>query len=271
LFPESFHYLIRNQAQDGSWGFDITSQTVGILDTSAALLALLRHASDPLQILDYAKDEIAGRIRLASQSLAAQLKTWNDITATNHIGVELIIPALLEYLRHEDDSLHFEFESKGALDGMAAEKLSRFRPEMLYEQRPSSALHSLEAFIGKLDFDKVGHHLFNGSMMASPSSTAAYLMNASNWDDRAEGYLQDVNRRGTGHGDGGIAGTYPIHYFEFNWTVATLLQVGFDLAATSPTAVNKIAEIVKKGFVQDRGVIGFGKMSTKSTQDQGKH
>ncbi|KAI8951624.1 diterpene cyclase-like protein [Xylaria longipes] len=253
LFPESFHYLIRNQAQDGSWGFDITSQTVGILDTGAALLALLRHASDPLQILDYAKDEIAGRIRLASQSLAAQLKTWNDITATNHIGVELIIPALLEYLRHEDDSLHFEFESKDALDGMAAEKLSRFRPEMLYEQRPSSALHSLEAFIGKLDFDKVAHHLFNGSMMASPSSTAAYLMNASNWDDRAEGYLQDVNHRGTGHGDGGIAGTYPIHYFEFNWTVATLLQVGFDLAATSPTAVNKIAEIVKKGFVQDRG------------------
>ncbi|OAQ61667.1 ent-kaurene synthase [Pochonia chlamydosporia 170] len=253
LFPESFHYLIRNQAQDGSWGFDINSQTVGILDTGAALLALLRHASDPWQILDYAKDEIAGRIRLASKSLAAQLKTWNDITATNHIGVELIIPALLEYLRDEDDSLHFEFESKSALDAMAAEKLSRFRPEMLYEQRPSSALHSLEAFIGKLDFDRIAHHLFNGSMMASPSSTAAYLMNASNWDDRAEGYLQDVNRRGTGHGDGGIAGTYPIHYFEFNWTVATLLQAGFDLAATSPTAVNKIAEIVRRGFVQDRG------------------
>ena len=260
LFPECFHYLLRNQAHDGSWGIDVTSQTVGILDTATALLALLRHAAQPLQVQDYSSDEMAARIRMASQSLGAQLASWSDVAATNHIGVELILPALLDYLRHEDSSLSFDFNSKKTLEFMTAEKLSRFRPEVLYEKRPSSAVHSLEAFIGKIDFDKVSHHLFDGSMMASPSSTAAYLMNASTWDEEAEGYLRHVVKAGAGHSDGGIAGTFPIHYFEFNWVVATLLQAGFDLSDCNKTAVDGIVSIVKRGFAQDRGVLGFGKI-----------
>ena len=206
---------------------------------------------------------MTARIRLASQSLGAQLAAWSDITTTNHIGVEMILPALLDYLQYEDSSLYLDFKTKDSLKRMSAAKLSRFHPEILYEQRPSSAVHSLEAFIGKIDFDKVSHHLFNGSMMASPSSTAAYLINASTWDEEAERYLRHVVNAGAGHGEGGVAGTFPIHYFEFNWIVATLLQAKFNLSGSESTAVDGIVNIVKKGFSQDRGVIGFGEISVK--------
>ncbi|KAH8128114.1 ent-copalyl diphosphate/ent-kaurene synthase [Trichoderma asperellum] len=243
LFPECFHYLLRNQADDGSWSIDVRSQTVGILNTSAALLALCRHAAEPLQISDYSENELAARIRLGALSLGTQLATWNDILTSNHIGVELIMPALLKYLQQADQSLCFDFKARKTLERMSAAKLSRFSPEMLYEQRPSSAVHSLEAFIGKIDFDKIRHHLFDGSMMASPSSTAAYLMHCSTWDEEAESYMRHVVKAGAGHGDGGVAGTFPIHYFEFNWVLATLLHAGFDISASDSPAVDKIRAI----------------------------
>lgn len=255
--------MLRNQADDGSWSIDVRSQTVGILNTSAALLALCRHAAEPLQISDYSENELAARIRLGALSLGTQLATWNDILTSNHIGVELIMPALLKYLQQADQSLCFDFKARKTLERMSAAKLSRFSPEMLYEQRPSSAVHSLEAFIGKIDFDKIRHHLFDGSMMASPSSTAAYLMHCSTWDEEAESYMRHVVKAGAGHGDGGVAGTFPIHYFEFNWVLATLLHAGFDISASDSPAVDKIVSIVRRGFAQDRGVIGFGKMSKK--------
>ena len=217
LFEECFYFLLKAQSDDGSWGSHQATQTVGILDTAASLLALMRHAAEPLQIQNVSFDELRRRIEGGCSSLRSQLATWDDVSATNHIAVELIVPSLLKYLESEDSSLSFEFESKDVLMGMNATKMSRFKPESLYHKKPSSAVHSLEAFIGKIDFDKVSHHLFQGSMMASPSSTAAYLMHASHWDENAEAYLRHVVKAGAGHGDGGIPGTFPTTYFEFSW------------------------------------------------------
>lgn len=233
------------------------SQTAGILDTAAALLAILKHASKPLQIHDYSSSDLDSRISRATQALDRQLNAWNDLVSTNHIGVELIVPALLNYLRGEDSRLQFKFQGQDALTRMYEEKSSRFRPEMLYSTRPSSAVHSLEAFVGRIDFDKVSHHLYNGSMMASPSSTAAYLINSTNWDNEAEAYLRHVIKSGMGHGDGGVSGTFPIHYFEFNWTLATLLHAGYKVSDLGPV-VNDIASVIRNGFAEDGGIIGFG-------------
>jgi hypothetical protein len=217
LFPECFHYLLKTQSDDGCWGIHPETQTAGILDTAAALLALLRHAAEPLQIQDVSPDELRRCIASASGSLRMQLAAWNDVSATNHIGVEMIVPSLLEYLEKEDRTLSFEYASKDVLASINAAKLSRFKPESLYSKVPSSAVHSLEAFVGKIDFDKVTHHLFQGSMMASPSSTAAYLINVSHWDEEAEAYLRHIVKIGAGHGDGGIPGTFPTTYFEYSW------------------------------------------------------
>lgn len=97
-----------------------------------------------------------------------------------------------------------------------AAKLSRFKPEFLYHFK-STAIHSLESFIVKIDFDKVKHHLVYGSMMGSPASTAAYLMNTSTWDDEAEEYLKHVISWAAGKGIGGVPSAFASTYFEYTW------------------------------------------------------
>ncbi|KAH7389953.1 Ent-kaur-16-ene synthase [Pyrenochaeta sp. MPI-SDFR-AT-0127] len=257
LFPESFQYLLENQAEDGSWGQHPRTKSVGVVDTAAALLALLRHVKEPLQLQYPSPSDMHQRIDRARKSLCAQLAMWDDIMMTNHIGVELTVPALLTYLKSEDSSLSFDFESKELLMSMRTAKLARFNFESFYQRKPSSAIHSLEAFVTQVDFDKVAHHLFNGSMLASPSSTAAYLMHASSWDDAAEGYLRHVFSAGAGQGGGGIPGTHPTSYFEFNWVIATLLQAGFTTSDLNCRELHSIANIIISGFQGDHGVLGF--------------
>ncbi|KAM4061076.1 ent-kaur-16-ene synthase [Hirsutella rhossiliensis] len=140
---------------------------------------------------------------------------------------------------------------------MNNEKMSRFKPESLYEQKPSSAIHSLEAFVGKIDFDQVSHHLWQGSMMASPSSTAAYLIHASHWDEEAEAYLRHVIKAGAGHGSGGIPGTFPITHFEYSWVLATLLRSGFSKLDLECAELQCMANTLRKAFEEEGGIIGF--------------
>ncbi|KAF4466431.1 ent-kaur-16-ene synthase [Fusarium albosuccineum] len=257
LFPECFYYLLKTQSDDGSWGVLPTTQTAGILDTASALLALLSHARDPLQIVDVSPDEINQRIERGFVSLHNQLSQWDDVETTNHIGVELIVPALLNYLQQERGSLSFDFPCKVALESMHKDKMSHFNLEVLYSKKPSSALHSLESFLGQLDFDRVSHHLYHGSMLASPSSTAAYLIGASKWDDEAESYLRHIVKAGAGHGDGGIPGTYPTTHFECSWTLATLLKGGFPRKEIECAGLHGLADILDDAFQNENGIIGF--------------
>ncbi|KAF5708818.1 gibberellin cluster-kaurensynthase [Fusarium globosum] len=256
LFPECFHYLLKTQAADGSWGALPTTQTAGILDTASAVLALLSHVREPLQILDVSPDEISPRIEHGVASLKRQLAVWNDVEETNHIGVELIVPALLSTLEKELGESSFEFPCKGILEKMYEEKLGNFDLEKLYG-KPSSLLHSLEAFLGQIDFDRLCHHLYRGSMMASPSSTAAYLIGATKWDDEAEDYLRHIMRNGAGHGDGGISGTFPTTHFECSWILATLLQGGFTVKQIDSNGLRGLATILADALRDENGVIGF--------------
>ncbi|KAF5655117.1 gibberellin cluster-kaurensynthase [Fusarium heterosporum] len=227
LFPQCFHYLLKTQAADGSWGHLPTTQTAGILDTTSAVLALVSHVREPLQILDVSPDELSLRIDQGVASIKRQLAVWNDVEETNHIGVEVIVPALLSMLEKELGVSLFEFPCKHVLDRMHEEKVSHFDLEKVYD-KPSSVLHSLEAPLGKLDFDFLFHHLHRGSMMASPSSTATYLIGASKWDDEAEDYLRHIMKNGAGHGDGSISGTFPTTHFECSWGGFTLKQSDCD-------------------------------------------
>ncbi|TLS21077.1 uncharacterized protein PpBr36_10643 [Pyricularia pennisetigena] len=257
LFPECFYNLVKTQAEDGSWAYHPQSKTTGVLGTAAALLALLKHLKEPLQIYDVSADEIRKRIVLATKSLKYQLQNWDDAQRTNHIGVEIITPSLLTYLEQEDPNIKFQFPAQAALQNMYDAKMACFKPEYLYERKVSTAAHSLEAFIGKIDFDRVSGHLWQGSMMASPSSTAVYLIYASVWDDEAEGFLRHVVKAGSGHGDGGVPGTFPTSYFEYSWSVVTLLQSGFSVEDLGPNELRIIADYLEAGFEQDGGIIGF--------------
>ncbi|PNP74699.1 hypothetical protein FNYG_12035 [Fusarium nygamai] len=256
LFPECFHYLLKTQAADGSWGQLPTTQTAGILDTASAVLALLCHVREPLQILDVSPDEIDLKIEQGVASLERQLAVWHDVEETNHIGVELIVPALLSMLEKELGVPSFEFPCRDVLERMHEEKVGHFDLEKVY-RKPSSVLHSLEAFFEKLDFDRLSHHLYHGSMMASPSSTAAYLIGASKWDDEAEDYLRHVMRNGAGHGDGGISGTFPTTHFECSWILATLLKSGFTVKQIDCDGLRGLSTILIDALMDENGVIGF--------------
>ncbi|KAK7751444.1 hypothetical protein SLS62_006529 [Diatrype stigma] len=219
LFPQCFEYLLETQSDDGWSGG--ASQTDGILNTAASLLSLIKHSKEPLQITDVSQEELETRISTATASLQRQLHNW-DVESSTHVGFEVIIPALLDMLEREDsDRLRLQFNGREELMRLNAAKLSKFKPEYLYGKVQLTVLHSLEAFIGKIDFDKIAHHVVGGSLMASPSSTAAYLMNASRWDDDAEAYLRHVvSVKGN---EGGVPSAYPSTYFEYSWVRVTMI------------------------------------------------
>jgi hypothetical protein len=85
-----------------------------------------------------------------------------------------------------------QFSQLDNLRSLHRAKLVALPLACVYEA-PSTLYHSLEPLIGYIDFDRVRHWRdAHGSLIASPSSTAAYLMYASVWDDEAEFYLRSV-------------------------------------------------------------------------------
>lgn len=213
LFPESFRVLLEEQDADGSWE-SLASQIDGILNTAAGLLSLIRHAKQPLQIAISGED-LQGRIERATTALQRQLDAW-DVSLTLHVGYEIILPSMLKLISSEGVEIG-PWRGEAELMAVNAAKMSRFKPEYLYGKMQLTALHSLESFVGLIDFDKVAHHKFHGAIMSSPSATAAFLMNLSTWDDEAEQYLRDVVARGPGSGRGSVPSAFPSTNFEYTW------------------------------------------------------
>ncbi|KAI1816639.1 terpene synthase family protein [Poronia punctata] len=271
LFPESFQYLLSTQSdKTGSWenGSD-SAQIDGILNTAGPLLALKRHLAEPLQLAHAHPHDLAERVERATVSLRRQLAVW-DVSTTEHVGFEIIVPAILELLEKEDPSLVFEFGSKKLLMKIHDKKMARFRPEFLYGPRRFTALHSLESFIGKLDFDKVRHHKVNGSMLGSPSSTAAYLMHSSEWDEESEDYLRHVIRNAAGRGSGAVPSAFPSTHFEITWILSTLLRAGFTKDDLESPELTKMVDILSRSFETEKGVLGFAPFFEADVDDTAK-
>ncbi|KAI6261173.1 hypothetical protein MCOR19_002596 [Pyricularia oryzae] len=252
LFPESFRVLLEEQDADGSWESS-ASQIDGILNTAAGLLSLIRHAKQPLQIAISGED-LQGRIERATTALQRQLDAW-DVSLTLHVGYEIILPSMLKLISSEGVEIG-PWRGEAELMAVNAAKMSRFKPEYLYGKMQLTALHSLESFVGLIDFDKVAHHKSHGAIMSSPSATAAFLMNLSTWDDEAEQYLRDVVARGPGSGRGGVPSAFPSTNFEYTWILSTLIQAGFTADDLKSPELQKMASILSRSL-QDNGIMGF--------------
>ncbi|KAF1962415.1 hypothetical protein CC80DRAFT_160637 [Byssothecium circinans] len=257
LFPQSFDYLLSMQSEDGSWRADGTpSQVDGIFYTAASLLSLHRHRLEPLNTAVHAIDDIERRIHRATASLATQLTEW-DVAATVHVGFEIIVPSLLDMLRAENLLPDFQFSGGVILGQLNSAKLSKFEPGMLYSRKASTAVHSLEVFIGKVDFDKLSHHKSNGSTMGSPSSTAAYLIHTSHWDDEAEAYLRHVVAAGAGKGSGAVPSAFPSAYFEYTWMLSAMLSAGFSMSELGCIATEEMVSMLRCALTTNNGILGF--------------
>ena len=216
LFPEAFQALLKLQSAEGHWPGHAAIDA--ILNTAASLLSIQRHLHRSLPKDIPILQERASR---AATILGKQLADW-DVEATTHVAFEILVPSLLEQLATE--GYHFHFKGQEELTQMYHAKMSKFSPDMLYGEHKSTALHSLEALVGQVDFAKLSHHKVDGSMMASPSSTAAYLMENKDWDQDAQSYLQHVVDAGPGRRSGLVPGAFPSTYFELSWVRSACLR-----------------------------------------------
>ncbi|TGO50589.1 hypothetical protein BCON_0180g00150 [Botryotinia convoluta] len=165
LLPESFQHLLESQARGVGW--ETYASTVdGILKTAAVLLSLIRFSTT--QNANFSGLDLRPRIALAINHLMLQ---------SDHVGFGILVPALLDIF--EEYNIKFEFTGRSALQSLRDIKMAKFHPGILYGPTKTTLLRSLEALIDKIDSDRIIHHKANGHFMASPSSTAAYLMNCS--------------------------------------------------------------------------------------------
>ena len=230
LFPCSFRFVLDSQSPDGAWPAHPhqvdTDELDTILSTLAALFCLTQHARHPLQLRHLHDGSLSRRIESATVRLSSLLQNWR-VGECKAVGFEVLVPSLLDLL--EDEDLRFHFRDKNLLLATRDKKLMKLPPDILYRGTPFTLIHSLEAFHGRKDFDvdRVSHHKIGGSMMASPSATASYLIRSGKWDDEAEAYLRLVISNGEGNGSGGVPSAYPSTNFELTWVTRAFPECSF--------------------------------------------
>ena len=254
LFPECFQFVLDRQLDDGGW-CSYASEIDGILNTAASLLSLKTHMNRSSYNENSTKDDLEGRITRALNALQTQLNAW-DVNATEHVGFEILVPALLRLLGKE--GFIFEFPGEGSLRKINEKKMSRFDLNTLHYTENISILHSLEAFADMIDCSQFACRKTNGSIMASPSATAAYLIFSSCWDDEAEAYLRHVVTRTFDTADrGGVPSAFPSTHFELAWVLSTLLEASFSIEDLGVDRVEQIQNILASGLEVGQGIAGF--------------
>ncbi|KAI6271754.1 hypothetical protein MCOR28_008312 [Pyricularia oryzae] len=254
LFSECFQYILDTQLADGGW--QSCSQVDGILNTAASLLALRRHASEPLQIAGMQAEDVHARVERATAALQVLLSAWEvaqTVEENTHVGYDLIVPTLLRLLN--DEGIAFEFQGRAALTEMHKAKTSAFNLENLYGKTETTAIHYLEAFLGQIDYSKAAHHKVHGAFMGSPSSTAAYLIGLQDaaWDDEAEGYLVKVLTRSGGKS---VPSAFPSINFVALWVLSALTQAEFSAEQLGSSATD-VAQVLGRAFEAGSDAVGF--------------
>jgi hypothetical protein len=213
LFPQCFQYLLDTQQDDGSWQAHL-DHCDKISNTMAALLAIKMklQAFEARHSVAILLEERCSRATIALSAMLNQL----NIKSLERVGIEVIVPSMLRLL--DELGTRLDFRSRAHLESLGQHKLSNVT-SVLHGSAQTTLVHSLEAFAGTLDYDTVKHHRSSyGAMMASPSSTAAYLMYSSDWDVEAEDYLRKVVEIGVSQGRrGGVPSAFPTTVFEITW------------------------------------------------------
>ncbi|KAI1206322.1 uncharacterized protein F4807DRAFT_463811 [Annulohypoxylon truncatum] len=258
LFPECFEFILASQLPSGAWE-SYASHVDGILNTSASLLALRKRLEICPGNLDWET-----RSKRAEIALRELLDKW-DADLSDQVGFEMLIIQLVSLL--EGRGIVLEFPQLNALKILRNAKLKRL-PLSSVCNAPSTLYHCLEGLIGHIDFEQVRHRRdANGSMMGSPSSTAAYLMHSSVWDDEAEAYLRNVLKYGTGNGNGSVPSAWPTRIFETTWAITTLAESGVEIDSIETC---KVGDFLQKAMSEQEGTLGFDIGSFPDADDTAK-
>ncbi|KAI1370232.1 hypothetical protein F4677DRAFT_465656 [Hypoxylon crocopeplum] len=258
LFPECFEFILTHQLASGAWE-SYASPIDGILNTAAALLALKVH----LEVCPEDSD-LELRSQRAVKALREMLGNW-EAGSSDQVGFEMLILQHASLL--EAKGIVLDFPQLSTLRPLRRAKLEKLPLASVYNA-PSTLHHCLEGLIGHIDFDQVRcRRDANGSMVSSPSSTAAYLMNTSAWDDEAEAYLRNALEYGSGRGNGSLPSAWPTGIFEISWVFTTLTESGVVIDEKEALI---IGEFVQEGLRRQKGTLGFDIGSFPDVDDTAK-
>ncbi|QIN78598.1 hypothetical protein GBA65_08765 [Rubrobacter marinus] len=202
-YPHLLPWILDRQQADGSWGSRVPYTHDRLLSTLVVVVLLARFG--------HRRDDQARRI-------AGQRYIWRHTDKLEQdtyrtIGFELILPNLLEEGR--ELGLDLPYTQLGHYEDEREKKLSLLPRERLFDTW-TTALHSLEAFAGRIDVEGAGKLLQeDGSMAASPSATACFLSQTRDWRERhprSTTYLEDLLARG-----GGLPPVSPHDIFMRAW------------------------------------------------------
>ncbi|PVH97410.1 Ent-kaurene synthase [Periconia macrospinosa] len=252
LFPECFEFVLAEQQSTGGWG-SYGSEIDAIMNSLAALLALV--TCQRLRADAFGTVGLIRKIEKARKCIQKLLEDW-DVDSTVHVGFEVLVTGILRQLRSFD--IEFTFPGSAQLESLYNRKMKRFVPEMIYSHKQTTILHSLEALVGIIDFDKVSHHCTEESgILASPSATASYLIHAKQWDEKAEKYLRTILEVYSKKGHRGVPSAFPTPIFELTWTLSSMLSTGVEVEQIHSSALAKIASFLNGALRINKGTVGF--------------
>ncbi|KAF2437708.1 Ent-kaurene synthase [Karstenula rhodostoma CBS 690.94] len=251
LFLECFEYLLAAQQESGVWGSN-SAQIDIILNSLAALLALVtqQRSTSPQSP---GSSSLHARIERGQLAVQAVLQNW-AVQDSVHVGFEILVPSLLNQL--SACGIVFDFPGHSTLMQLHKKKLQKFKPASVYSTQSTTLLHSIEALVGLIDFDRVSHHCKEDTgIFGSPSATAAYLIHSTTWDQNAESYLSKVvsSTGGTGH----VPSAYPTCVFELSWSLSTLLTPRVSSHAVSAREKDQLALRFERTLEAQSGLVGF--------------
>jgi halimadienyl-diphosphate synthase len=242
-FPASLAWLLRHQHADGHWGAPFP---YSVLPSMAALLALRR--APPSSSIDRAANR-------ALAYLQRVLPDWS-LAACDTPYIEFLLPRLAQELAYAGVSL--TVPDLGTMQAYGAAKMQAIPLETLYDGQ-SPLLHVLEAFGDRLDFRRLRKQQSpDGGYGSSPSATAAVLLYAPEWDQRAARWLATLARRSPDGRRGGVPTAFPAGIFEMAWSVFFLLEAGVDLDAVAPRTIPAIRAYLSASLGPTGACFGHG-------------
>ncbi|CAI6331418.1 unnamed protein product [Periconia digitata] len=252
VFPQCFEYLLEAQQDSGIWGMSGAHIDV-ILNSLAALLALVNRQHSISTTNSSKSENLQRRIEKGKVAVQTVLEKWN-VKDSLHVGFEILVPSLLKQL----SAWHIVFDFPGyhTLMQLHNTKLQKFKPATVYSNQSTTLLHSLEALVGFIDFDRVGHHCKKDTgIFGSPSATAAYLIHSTIWNSNAEYYLGEVvaSTGGTGY----VPSAYPTSLFELSWSLSTLITPRVTSKALTIREKEQLARGFEDVLEAQSDIVGF--------------